>query len=88
MNYPGLTELQIYKDTIFHTFAFALLPVTKLEVAVKGSVRGADGRPLVGTDVTLVEGGTRHWTFTNTQGEFTFFGHIIGPATIESRGHY
>jgi Carboxypeptidase regulatory-like domain len=85
--YNGPTVMKVYIDTIYHTFAFALVPVELEEVGVKGTVVTAAGKPpMPPAEVILVENRTRHRTFTNAKGEFTFFGNISGPATVQAAG--
>lgn len=74
--YNGPTVMQVYIDTIYHTFAFALVPVELQEVGVKGKVATAAGKPMPAAEVILVEKGIKHRTFTNAKGEFVFFGSI------------
>lgn len=80
------TVMKVYLDTIYRTFAFALVPANLEEVGVKGTIVNAGGRPLAATEVTLVENQTTQRTFTNAKGEYVFFGHIDGPAIVQAAG--
>jgi hypothetical protein len=84
--YQGVTEVAVYKDTIYNTFAFVLVPPQSSEVALSGTVRTAAGAPIPGTEVIMTESGIKHRTFTNLKGGYAFFGHITGPATIQTAG--
>lgn len=84
--YSGPTVMQVYLDSMYHTFAFVIVPAETLETAVKGTLTTSAGSPLPKTEVTLVENGKTHRTFTNGKGEFTFFGSITGPATVRAAG--
>jgi H-type lectin domain len=84
--YQGVTEVAVYKDTIYNTFAFVLVPPQSSEVALSGTVTTAAGAPIPGTEVTLTESGIKHRTFTNAKGGYVFFGRITGPATIQAAG--
>jgi hypothetical protein len=84
--YTGVTEVAVYKDTIYNTFAFVLVPPASLEVATKGSVVNAEGAPLAGTEAILTGNGVVHRTFTNSKGEYFFFGNITGPVSVQAAG--
>ena len=84
--YSGPTVMQVYIDTMYQTFAFEVVPVTQLEVGINGTLVDAAGKPLPQTEVTLVEKGITHRTFTNGKGEYTFFGSIRGPVTVQADG--
>jgi hypothetical protein len=84
--YTGVTEVAVYTDTLFNTFAFALVPPSHLEVAVQGTLKATDGAPSAKSEVVLTENGVKHRTFTNAKGEYIFFGHLTGPATVEAKG--
>jgi Carboxypeptidase regulatory-like domain/H-type lectin domain len=85
-SYQGVTEVAVYTDTIYNTFAFLLVPPQTLETAASGTVTTAAGAPLPGAEVTLTESGIRHRTVTNAKGQYVFFGHITGPGIIEAKG--
>jgi protocatechuate 3,4-dioxygenase beta subunit len=76
--------MEVYVDAIFHTFAFSLAPAAAREVAIKGRVTDAKGRPVSSTEVQLMEGNVTHRTFTDGKGNYTFFGHVAGPAQIST----
>lgn len=84
--YNGATEVAVYTDTIYHTFAFVLVPPSDLEISVKGTVFSRSGRRVPRTEVTLTQGGIKYSTFTNSRGEYAFFGPSNGPTTVQAAG--
>jgi hypothetical protein len=85
-HYPGPTLVKIYLDTLFHTFAFALVPADQQHLALKGTVVNTAGRPVPYSEVGLVQGNV-HWrTFTDSKGTFMFHGDLDGPVQINSGG--
>lgn len=85
-NYPGVTELKAYRDTIFNTYAFVLVPPESLQLALKGTVMNHAGLAVAGTEVILSGDGTSLRTITNGRGEFKFYGNITGPITLKAAG--
>jgi hypothetical protein len=84
--YPGPTQLCVYYDTIYKTFAFDLVPPETLPLAATGTLVNAAGEPESYEQVTLVDRGVKQITFTNAKGESSFYGSVSGPATIEAVG--
>jgi hypothetical protein len=84
--YAGATEVAVYTDTVYNTFAFVLVPAGSIEVGVKGTLKTAAGAPIPSAEVVLTENGVNHRTFTNARGEYIFFGHIRSPATVRASG--
>lgn len=84
--YSGTTVIEVFTDTIYHTFAFALVPANLEEVGLKGTLVDNTGKPLGITEVSLAANGITRRTFTNARGEYVFFGPITGPAAIEAVG--
>jgi hypothetical protein len=84
--YPGPTELAVYRDTVYNTFAFVLVPPERLQVAATGTLKTDAGAPVVGAEVTLSTVAGVHRTFTNSKGEFAFFGDFPGPITVQAAG--
>ena len=75
--------MQVYLDTIYNTFVFYIVPVAEQEIGVDGTIVNSSGKPLPFTEVTLVENGIQHRTFTNAKGEYKFIGRVTGPARIQ-----
>jgi hypothetical protein len=84
--YTGPTVMNVYLDTMYQTFVFAFAPTTGLESAITGTMTGSNGRAFSSTEVTLIENGVKHRTFTNATGKFVFYGKIYGPVTIQAAG--
>jgi hypothetical protein len=84
--YTGPTALCVYFDDIYRTFAFDLVPPQTLPVAVTGTLEDAAGKPAPYEKVMLIDRGIKQITFTNSGGEFRFFGNLAGPTTIEAAG--
>ncbi len=85
--YSGPTQLEIYYDTLYKTFAFVLVDPSTLPLAVTGALKDSSGQPIGGADVKLVQDGiVKQSTFTSPTGEYRFYGRIDGRATIETAG--
>lgn len=84
--YTGPTLMELYIDTIYHTFAFAVVPVQAQEASLKGAVVASTGAHLASTEVILTVNGIKHRTFTNSKGEYVFWGHAKGAATVQAAG--
>jgi hypothetical protein len=84
--YTGPTVLRVYVDTIYHTFAFAVVPVEQEQVALKGVVLNAAGTPQPGVEVVVTENHTEHRVFTNARGQYAYVGSITGAATVRALG--
>ena len=84
--YPGSTVMDIYFDTMYKTFAFELVPVEQEQLAIEGTAVTIQGVPLALTEVILKQRGREYRTYTNSKGQFRFFGNITGPATVEVVG--
>lgn len=84
--YAGPSVVGVYYDTIYRTFAFTLLPVDVANPAVRGTVLMLRGTPATNSKVTLLDHGKKESTYTNSRGEFNFFGDLRGPITIQASG--
>ncbi|HEX8503560.1 MAG TPA: carboxypeptidase-like regulatory domain-containing protein [Pyrinomonadaceae bacterium] len=82
--YTGPTDMAVYYDSLYKTFAFA--PVQGTVPALKGSVRGANGRPAAGREVTVFANGVKYRAFTNARGEYRVYGRLSGPLEIKAGG--
>jgi hypothetical protein len=85
-NYPQTapTNLSIYFDTIYKTFAFTL--DRGQPIALKGTLVNANRKPISGADISLVVNNVMHRTFTNLRGEWRFPGIMNGPCEIQFSG--
>lgn len=84
--YTGPTQVQVYEDTVYHTFAFALAPVASGDVALRGLVRDSSGKLVAFAEVMLDDHGVQHRTFTNQKGQYVFDGAIRGPVAVQALG--
>ncbi len=84
--FVGPSVIQVYYDTVYRTFAFALTSGNAAEIALTGTLLTPRGAPAVNKRVILTESGKKHLTYTSTKGKFTFFGDIRGHATIQAPG--
>jgi hypothetical protein len=84
--YKGATQLRIYFDTLYKTFAFELVPVEQEQIAVEGTAVTSQGAPLDCKPVTLTQNGVKYRTFTDSKGNYHFVGNITGPVTVEAGG--
>ncbi len=85
--YTGGTIVQAYIDTMYQTFAFAIVSLVDQEASVDGNVVTSTGTPVPQmTEVVLTENGVKHRTFTNSRGEYHFYGHITAPASVQAGG--
>ncbi|MGB2604109.1 MAG: carboxypeptidase-like regulatory domain-containing protein, partial [Candidatus Sulfotelmatobacter sp.] len=84
--YAGASVIRVYYDTIYRTFAFALVSPAAPEVALKGTLLTPTGKPAANKRVTLIGSGQKHLTYTNAKGEFTFIGHMSGKVTVQAPG--
>jgi hypothetical protein len=82
--YSGPTLMMVYLDTIYNSFAFAVVPAVNQPVALRGVLITSDGRPLSYTSVIMSRAGKDHFTITNAKGEFTFYGDKTGSARIRT----
>ncbi len=55
--YSGPTVIEVFEDSIYHTFAFMIVPIPTVEVSVQGRVASSTGEPIGSTEVTLEAGG-------------------------------
>jgi hypothetical protein len=84
--YTGPTLMEVYIDTVYHTFAFAVVPVQAPEASLKGTVVASTGTHLAFTEVILTANGVKHRTFTNSKGEYVFWADAKGAATVQAAG--
>jgi hypothetical protein len=84
----GPSVIQVYYDTIYRTFAFALVAASSSPAALTGTVLTQDGKPAANTPVTLIESsGESHLTYSNQHGAFRFSEDIApGPAIVKAPG--
>lgn len=72
--YTGPTDVAVYYDLIYKTFAFQFLPPSLQAAQVQGLVVSDSNAPVAGKEVAVVADGITYRTFTNAVGEF----HVPG----------
>jgi hypothetical protein len=72
--YTGPTVLEVFYDTIFHTFAFALVSDAGMPVALQGSLVDPTGNAISGHEVSSSVSGKTLRAITNLSGKFTIYG--------------
>jgi hypothetical protein len=83
--YAGSTLMEVYFDSVYKTFAFRVVPLDK-PLALEGTLLDASGKPLVGSEVSLIADGIVYRTVTDSKGGYRFYGNMSGPLTLQSNG--
>jgi hypothetical protein len=81
--YTGSTDMAVYYDVLYKTFAFA--PLTG-PIHLRGVVTSRSVRMGAGQEVTVTAGGKKYRTFTNAKGEYRIPGQLTGPVELEVGG--
>jgi len=81
--YKGPVDVLVYWDTIYNTFMFAF-PTTP--PVATGHVADRAGKPVGGTEVVLNVAVHTFRTFTDTKGNYRFYGALHGAATLNTGG--
>jgi hypothetical protein len=84
--YSGSTVLDVYFDTIYNTFAFAIRPIDTREVALQGQLLTKTGESAAYRPITMIDGERKYTTLTNSKGEFTFYGDMSGSVVLQADG--
>jgi hypothetical protein len=87
--YSGPTNVEVYYDTIWSSFLYVFdsnsTPSSRDRAAtVKGAI-SENGRPAGAEEVLLTMGGRTFRTFTNSQGQYYFFGTPRGSGKLVVR---
>ena len=80
--YTGPTNMAVYYDTLYKTFAFA--PFELSTPSVHGVILGSDGKARAGQSVTAMADGVKYHTFTNANGEYRFPSTITGSVVLHT----
>ena len=80
--YTGPTNMAVYYDTLYKTFAFA--PFELSTPSVHGVILGSDGKARAGQSVTATADGVKCHTFTNANGEYRFPSTITGSVVLHT----
>jgi hypothetical protein len=78
--YSGSTDMGVYFDTIYKTFAFSLIESTP--VTLQGTLLDANGKPLPAAEVSVIANGIKRRTLTNTRGEWKFHDIMNGACQL------
>jgi hypothetical protein len=77
--YTGPTDILVYWDTVYSSFMFAFAPGNP---SASGTVINSAGSPVPNQAMTLTVGGTTLSTFTDSRGQFNFYGGAPGQGTV------
>lgn len=82
--YAGPTDIVVYWDTVYLSFMFAFATDSP---SASGAVTDSAGNPVPNQAMTLTVGGITLSTFTNSRGQYNFYGAPPGQgtATVESQ---
>jgi hypothetical protein len=86
--YTGPTDMGVYWDTVYNTFAFAPIKLASTErMIASGVIVDAKHAPAAFTEVTmkLADGSVRH-AFTNSRGQYRMYGPAAGKGTVSALG--
>jgi hypothetical protein len=83
VGYNGPSEVLVYWDAIYNSFMFAFAPEAPVATGV---ITDATGKPAVNAPVELVAASTSLKTWTDTKGNYSFFGPATGPGTVSVLG--
>ena len=84
--YSGPTLMQVYLDTIYNTFVFVVAPSSLQKAALVGTLVTGAGAPMPNSEVSMIESGRTHVTFTDAKGGFAFYGKMNGSAIVKAPG--
>jgi hypothetical protein len=82
--YNGPTDVLVYWDTLFNSFMFAFATGTPVAV---GTLADSAGNPIRHKALMLTTRGRRLRTFTDSRGEYRFYGAPQGDGTISVDDH-
>ena len=80
--YTGLTNMDVYYDTIYMTFVFVLDELSP--DALHGTISSSQGKPVVAQLVTATAAGVKYRTYTNAKGEYHFSRQFPGPIDVQT----
>lgn len=84
--YTGPTNMDVYFDTLYNTFAFV---PNQLTAQTLHGVVSSKGKPVGGRLVSATTGGVKYRTYTNAHGQYRFSaqlkGHVVVQAGTTSR---
>lgn len=77
--YTGPTDVLVYWDTVYQSFMFSFATVSP---SASGTVTDSAGNPVPNEAITLTVGGITLSTFTNSRGQYNFYGAAPGQGTV------
>jgi Carboxypeptidase regulatory-like domain len=77
--YTGLTDILVYWDTIYQSFMFVFPTGSP---SASGTLTDSAGNPVPNQAITLTVGGITLSTFTNSRGQYNFYGAPPGQGTV------
>ncbi len=77
--YTGPTDVLVYLDTVYQSFMFSFATGSP---SASGTLTDSAGIPVPNTAITLTVGGITLSTFTNSRGQYNFYGAAPGQGTI------
>ncbi len=81
--YSGPTDVVVYWDTLYSSFLFAF---PSEPPTASGTLVDAAGKAVANQAVTLTVGGHTFKTFTNSQGQYRFYGAPAGQGSLAASG--
>ncbi len=81
--YSGPTDVVVYWDTLYSSFLFAF---PSEPPTASGTLLDATGKAIAHQAVTLTAGGRTFKTFTNSQGQYRFYGAPRGQGSLAASG--
>ena len=77
--YTGPTDVLVYWDTVYQSFMFAFATGSP---SASGTITDGAGNPVPNKAITLTAGGITLSTFTNSRGQYRFYGAAPGHGTV------
>jgi Carboxypeptidase regulatory-like domain len=80
--YTGPTDILVYWDTVYSSFMFEFATGSP---SVSGTLTDSAGNPVPNTAITLTVGDITLSTFTNSRGQYNFYGSPPGQGTVAAQ---
>jgi Carboxypeptidase regulatory-like domain len=77
--YTGPTDILVFWDTVYLSFMFAFATGSP---SASGTLTDSAGNPVPNKAITLTMGGITLSTFTNSRGQYNFYGTAPGQGTV------
>jgi hypothetical protein len=82
--YEGSTDVMVYYDTVYRTFAFRFLAANEMP-ALTGTLVSSSGG-VAGKVVEAIANGIVYRSVTDAKGNYRVFGHLSGPVQLRVDG--